>query len=443
MPPPRQDAIVERVYGDYNILKYCITKAGGLYLEGRKVGRYEGRPFTVKGLFSNCQSLPTCCDRTNSCKTQMADGTATFPRNDIESLCKTQVAGAAATLPQRGEGRSNYNLIKDDNQPSHQPIGEGARHGSSGTLKSLVKNCDRGLYFFKKIIYNDVMHHNIKYLNRERDTHVVASDNIRRAAFTLAEGATHVVHFDDIRRAAFTLAEVLITLGIIGVVAALTMPSLIAHYKDKVFITSAKRSYSIVTNAFNKWNTDNGVIGDYTYFWTNFPNSDETTKELAKELNAVAICTNSKVDACGGEYDVKYAQKTNDGNGNTKTLYFINSRRIVLADGTFVAAQNEAKNGACTHQYFAPETDADGNYIKDPSSPTGNKGEYKTSNNCGFIHIDTNGLKGPNQIGKDYFIIGVSENKGFYSNSDKYGNLEYVLANDKLIETEKYNIGEY
>ena len=57
----------------------------------------------------------------------MADGTATFPRNDIESLCKTQVAGAAATLPQRGEGISNYNQIIDENRPSPQPIGEGAK----------------------------------------------------------------------------------------------------------------------------------------------------------------------------------------------------------------------------------------------------------------------------------------------------------------------------
>lgn len=41
---------------------------------------------------------------------------------------------------------------------------------------------------------------------------------------------------------AFTLAEVLITLGIIGVVAALTMPVLIANYKNKVFITKTKKS---------------------------------------------------------------------------------------------------------------------------------------------------------------------------------------------------------
>ena len=37
----------------------------------------------------------------------------------------------------------------------------------------------------------------------------------------------------NIRRAAFTLAEVLITLGIIGVVAAMTIPTLITSYKEK------------------------------------------------------------------------------------------------------------------------------------------------------------------------------------------------------------------
>ncbi len=39
---------------------------------------------------------------------------------------------------------------------------------------------------------------------------------------------------------AFTLAEVLITLGIIGVVAALTLPSLITNYKVKVLKINSK-----------------------------------------------------------------------------------------------------------------------------------------------------------------------------------------------------------
>ena len=62
-----------------------------------------------------------------------------------------------------------------------------------------------------------------------------------KAAFILAEGATHVAHSQNIRRAAFTLAEVLITLGIIGVVAAMTMPSLITNYQKKVWTDQLKK----------------------------------------------------------------------------------------------------------------------------------------------------------------------------------------------------------
>ena len=67
--------------------------------------------------------------------------------------------------------------------------------------------------------------------------------------FTLAEGATHVATLEDNRFSAFTLAEVLVTLGIIGVVAAMTMPSLIAHKKEKEFIVAWKKMYSDISNA--------------------------------------------------------------------------------------------------------------------------------------------------------------------------------------------------
>ena len=61
---------------------------------------------------------------------------------------------------------------------------------------------------------------------RERG-YLGASHLSRLAAFTLAEGATHVARWNNSRKIAFTLAEVLITLGIIGIVAAMTMPVLI------------------------------------------------------------------------------------------------------------------------------------------------------------------------------------------------------------------------
>ncbi len=59
-----------------------------------------------------------------------------------------------------------------------------------------------------------------------------------------------ITHHCSLRRkAAFTLAEVLITLGIIGVVAAITMPVVIARYKAKVMEAQFKKTYSIVSNA--------------------------------------------------------------------------------------------------------------------------------------------------------------------------------------------------
>lgn len=50
------------------------------------------------------------------------------------------------------------------------------------------------------------------------------------------------------KRLAFTLAEVLITLGILGVVAVLTLPSLISKYKEKVLETRYNRAKAVITN---------------------------------------------------------------------------------------------------------------------------------------------------------------------------------------------------
>lgn len=60
----------------------------------------------------------------------------------------------------------------------------------------------------------------------------------------------------------FTLAEVLITLGIIGVVAAMTMPTLIQKNQDKELISRIKKTYSDVSNAIIRAQTDYGVVGD-------------------------------------------------------------------------------------------------------------------------------------------------------------------------------------
>ena len=51
------------------------------------------------------------------------------------------------------------------------------------------------------------------------------------------------------KRVAFTLAEVLITLGIIGVVAAITLPTLIQNYQKQVWVNQLKKKVSVLQNA--------------------------------------------------------------------------------------------------------------------------------------------------------------------------------------------------
>ena len=86
---------------------------------------------------------------------------------------------------------------------------------------------------------------------------------------------------------AFTLAEVLITLGIIGVVAALTMPVLIANYKNKVFITKTKKVYSNIQNAIIMAQQDSGNIGDNEFLFNVSDGYLKVTENFAKYFNEI------------------------------------------------------------------------------------------------------------------------------------------------------------
>ena len=68
---------------------------------------------------------------------------------------------------------------------------------------------------------------------------------------------------DGKKKAAFTLAEVLITLGIIGIVAAMTLPSLIADYQKKVVETKVKAFYSKMNQAYLMSYAENGDTADW------------------------------------------------------------------------------------------------------------------------------------------------------------------------------------
>lgn len=77
----------------------------------------------------------------------------------------------------------------------------------------------------------------------------------------------------------FTLAEVLVTLGIIGVVAAMTMPTLIANHQKKQVGVKLSKFYSIMSQAVLRWQEDEGLIAeDYKF-------SDKSGAALANWYN--------------------------------------------------------------------------------------------------------------------------------------------------------------
>lgn len=65
----------------------------------------------------------------------------------------------------------------------------------------------------------------------------------------------------------FTLAEVLITLGIIGVVAAMTLPAIINNSQNKELEARLKKSYSILQQGLNLMSSEEGQIVN----WINYP----------------------------------------------------------------------------------------------------------------------------------------------------------------------------
>ena len=77
---------------------------------------------------------------------------------------------------------------------------------------------------------------------------------------------------------AFTLAEVLITLGIIGVVAALTLPALIENYQKKVAAVRLEKFYTIMSQAVISWVAEDAIDTDNFQFDDSIIKNGENSK---------------------------------------------------------------------------------------------------------------------------------------------------------------------
>lgn len=198
---------------------------------------------------------------------------------------------------------------------------------------------------------------------------------------------------------AFTLSEVLITLGIIGIISALTIPTLIKNYQEKIRDNQFKKAYAILNQALRM------TIGNYDYtprcyyplgapyggprqdceeFWTNFRKNLKVVKYCEKNAFAlgciphydgveVILKENHKNDS---DYDEEYWENFsyNMDNFRTNNIKTVNPA-FVLNDGTIIVLYKGAP----------------------------------------LFFVDVNGINGENAFGHDVFAFKVySDGKKFY-----------------------------
>ena len=249
------------------------------------------------------------------------------------------------------------------------------------------------------------------------------SDLHKKLAFTLAEGTTHVAHYDKYRRVAFTLAEVLIALGIIGVVAALTLPTVIQNYQKHVTVTKLKQTVSILEQFHQRVIAEEGSIGVF--------------HGTAKTRYIDGIMTDGNLwgslASSSYPYITKYLQVVKLNSGGPKYFYL---NKNVTSSHYFTISSNGPSyvlsNGVEIHIDTYSGRVLTNGFI---SSTGYSYGLYYV--------IDTNGFyNSPNVVGRDQFRFFVENNGHLVPQGSK----EYAIkqfANKDKTEEEALNTTYY
>jgi prepilin-type N-terminal cleavage/methylation domain-containing protein len=207
---------------------------------------------------------------------------------------------------------------------------------------------------------------------------------------------------------AFTLAEVLITLTIIGVVAAYSIPAIMQSTQDMELKTKFKKEFSVLNSAYISAIQDNGGPLNDVPIW-----HDPFLKRLLPYLRTSKICAqwHSFEDgyypgcpSCDppipannpGDYNGSCGRSTNLKlmNGNTLAISWPDTAGAVLQDSAHILLNHDSVT--CD---------------KSISSENRTNSIYNGATVCGAIIIDVNGYGEPNQVGKDIFGIWMTPDR--------------------------------
>ena len=209
-------------------------------------------------------------------------------------------------------------------------------------------------------------------------------------------------HYSHKPKLAFSLAETLITLGIIGVVAAITMPVLISNIQDRVKqkrVENIKQKLSKVTD---KMAVQSGLVG--------YGTTEAFVSEMTKHMKVAKVCDNNYLADCWPTQEVnlnKFGKMWQiSETKNPKTLLLPRKDRdnwdntigIVTADGVPMILSYK-KN--CDF-----DVDKNGLIFNESSAMSNSMG-------CLSGVFDWNGGKNPNKLGDDVITIGKAAGLGY------------------------------
>ncbi len=231
--------------------------------------------------------------------------------------------------------------------------------------------------------------------------------------------AEPVLQLNPSKILAFTMAEILLSLTIIGVVAAITLPSLTGNINERTWNTQRKALYARFSQAIALMPALNGygTLRESTDSAGSTSIEDtaaETfvTSGLAKVLKINNICDHEHLPDCG------IPDKIVTLKGDTLANFTTNYNTLVKLNNMFNGSYSFTDGGGCISTYSQVDTKAaafetaNGESIVTYYNPncTADMGEYDyylQPKVCANFVYDLNGNKGPNTVGKDIGFLTV------------------------------------
>ena len=200
------------------------------------------------------------------------------------------------------------------------------------------------------------------------------------------------------QKAAFTLAEVLITLGIIGIVAALTLPAFISNVQGRIQAKRVENINQKLSKVMDKMAVQSGLIG--------YPDTMAFVQEMKKHMSIAKVCDNSHLSECWGTTEVDVGKDKPWEIAKTKTAKnlkigepdnWADTVGIVTADGTPMILSYDKK---C-------------NFDPNNTGLQYNQSSGKSNSLACLSGVyDWNGGAKPNKLGDDVRLLGMASGLG-------------------------------